>query len=61
LETVACRDKRLLDGLYNEQALSLHAASFDLTMVLTDLGRKINDAFAQLQRAPVVDDKVYHI
>ncbi|KEP55303.1 signal recognition particle protein SRP54 [Rhizoctonia solani 123E] len=27
-------------------------------MVLTDLGRKINDAFAQLQRAPVVDDKV---
>ncbi|CAE6414474.1 unnamed protein product [Rhizoctonia solani] len=27
-------------------------------MVLADLGRKINDAFAQLQRAPVVDDKV---
>ncbi|KAF8758981.1 Signal recognition particle 54 kDa protein [Rhizoctonia solani] len=27
-------------------------------MVLADLGRKLNDAFAQLQRAPVVDDKV---
>lgn len=27
-------------------------------MVLADLGRKINNAFAELQRAPVVDDKV---
>jgi hypothetical protein len=28
-------------------------------MVLADLGRKLNSALSQLNRAPVIDEKVY--
>lgn len=28
-------------------------------MVLADLGRKINSAFTELTKAPVIDEKVY--
>lgn len=29
-------------------------------MVLADLGRKINSAFTELTKAPVIDEKVYY-
>jgi hypothetical protein len=30
-------------------------------MVLADLGKKINAAFSELQRTPLIDDKVSHL